>query len=54
MNDDKIATPILKWAYSSKDGNLQGTTGSSVEKNPLPKPVSGDYIFTETPTLSGN
>jgi hypothetical protein len=54
MKDDKIAKPILQWAYSSKDGHLHGTIGSSRENSPLPKPVSGDYVFTKTPTLSGN
>jgi hypothetical protein len=55
MKDDKIAKPILQWMYSSNDGkSLHNTVGSVKGNDPFPKPVSGDYIFTKTPTLSGN
>lgn len=47
-----IAEPILKWVYSSNDGDLEGTVGSVRNNNPFPQPVSGNYVFSKTPALS--
>ena len=53
MDDLNIeATPFLNWAYTENDEHLNGLIGSVRNGDPLPSPVSGDYVFV--PSLSAN